>query len=230
MRSEVEPQALVDEALDHAHRDLRAVGNLPRQGVGDLPQLRVRHHALHDTEPMGFGRLDEIGGPQELERLRGADEARQEVRVAVARHQAHAHVARGEAGRLCGHAHVAHHAHAHAGADREPVDHRDDRFVHRFQRLRHSVNALPEAVLPLQRARLTLPHASHVAARAEGAPGARHDDHVHVVVGLGLAERLGPRVDHRARERVELVGPIQRQRRDLVLGLVEQITHTLVLR
>src|SRR5205823_8245301 len=35
----------------------------------------------------------------------------------------------------------------------------------------------------------TLSHASHVAARAERAAGAGDDDDVHVVVGLGLAER-----------------------------------------
>src|SRR5439155_21476995 len=87
------------------------------------------------------------------------------------------------------------------------------------------VDALPQAVLAVERARLALPHAPDVAARAEGAPRAGHDDHVDAVVGLGLGERLRPGVDHRPRERVELVGAVQRDRRDLVLDLVEQVAH-----
>src|SRR5947207_15738777 len=41
---------------------------------------------------------------------------------------------------------------------------------------------------------------------------------------LSLHDAL-PIFDHRARERVELVGPVQRDRRDLVLDLVEQVAH-----
>src|SRR2546422_10796069 len=69
-------------------------------------------------------------------------------------------------------------------------------LVHRLQRLWHSVDALPQAVLTVERARLTLPHAAHVAARAERAAGAGDDDDVHAGVGLGLAERLPPDLDH----------------------------------
>src|SRR5207245_4957811 len=107
----------------------------------------------------------------------------------------------------------------------EAVDHGDDRLVHRLERLRHAVNALPEAVLAVKGAALALPHAPDVAARAEGAPGARDDDDVDAVVLLGRGERLRPRVDHVARERVQLVRPVQGDRRDLVLHLVEQVTH-----
>src|SRR5207245_4879131 len=103
----------------------------------------------------------------------------------------------------------------------EPVDHRDDRLVHRLQRLWHSVDALPQAVLTVERARLTLPHASDVAARAERAAGAGDDDDVDAVVGLGLAERLRPGVDHPRGAGVELVGTGQRDRRGLVLDLVK---------
>src|SRR5207249_7757068 len=102
----------------------------------------------------------------------------------------------GEARALGGDTHVAHHAHAHAGADGEAVDHGDHRLVHLLELLGHAVHALPQRVLAVERRRLPRAHAAHVAAGAEGAPGAGDDHDVDIVVALGLGQRLLPRVDH----------------------------------
>src|SRR3990172_49216 len=61
--------------------------------------------------------------------------------------------------------------------------------------------------------------------RAAGAPASGDHDHVDLIVRLRLGERPGPRVDHRPGERVELVGPVQRDGRDPVLDVVEQLAH-----
>jgi hypothetical protein len=64
VRAQIEPEALIDEPLDHPDRNLRSLGELAGQGLGDVLQLSVRHHALHDAEPVGFGGFDEVGGPE----------------------------------------------------------------------------------------------------------------------------------------------------------------------
>ena len=57
---------------------------------------------------------------------------------------------------------------------------------------------------------------AEVGAGAEPAPAAGHDDGPHVVVGVGAVERVDELVHHLAGERVELVGPVERDGGDAV--------------
>src|SRR5207244_10278436 len=101
------------------------------------------------------------------------------------------------------------------------VDHRDHGLVHLLEGFGDAVHALPQAVLAVhRRGRAAVAHAAHVAARAERAAGAGDDDHVDLVVGLGVGQRLGPRLDHVAGERVELVRPVERYGGDFVLHVI----------
>src|SRR5207245_9460393 len=101
--------------------------------------------------------------------------------------------------RVCGWAkHMAPEQYAHDGAHGHSVYHGEGGLVHRLQRLRHPVDLLPELILVIERAGCPLAHAADVAAGAERASASGDDDHVDVVVALGLAERPDPRVDHGA--------------------------------
>ena len=62
-----------------------------------------------------------------------------------------------------------------------------------------------------------------VGAGAEAAPGAGDDDDPHVVVGVDPVERVDHLVHHRARERVELLGPVEGDRGDALVDLVDDL-------
>ena len=73
-----------------------------------LDRAALVDDARHEPDAVGFGRVDEAAGEQQLERARRADEARQHPRDAdVATRQADAHERDVEARRLRGDAHVA---------------------------------------------------------------------------------------------------------------------------
>src|SRR5439155_21024307 len=78
VRTEIELEALVHEALDHPDRHLGAVRDLVSEGVGRLPQLGGRHDPVDDAQPQRLRCLDEVRGPQQLESLGGTDQARPE--------------------------------------------------------------------------------------------------------------------------------------------------------
>jgi hypothetical protein len=61
---------------------------------------------------------------------------------------------------------------------------------------------------------------AHVCARAEAAPRPREDDRVHCRVAARDVHRVAHLVLHRARPRVELLGPVQPHGGDAVLDLV----------
>src|SRR5208337_2516686 len=69
-----------------------------------------------------------------------------------------------------------------------------------------------------------------VRARAERAPRARHDYRAHVVVRVGLVERVDHLVHHDAGESVELLRPIERDRRDIFRDLANDlfVRHRLI--
>src|SRR5208282_5972814 len=62
-----------------------------------------------------------------------------------------------------------------------------------------------------------------VRAGAERASRAGHDDRAHVVVRVGLVERVDHLVHHDAGECVELLRPVERDRRDIVRDLVDDL-------
>src|SRR5262249_16383630 len=140
--------------------------------------------AVDDAEAEGLRGLDEVGGPEQLQRLRWTDEPGQEVRVAIAGDEADLDVTGREPRVGGGDTDVAHEAHPHAGAHGEAVDHGDDGLVHRLQRLRHAMDVLPELVLVLEGTGRAHAHAADVAAGAEG-PAASGDDY-DVDVGVAL--------------------------------------------
>src|SRR5262245_53984502 len=69
---------------------------------------------------------------------------------------------------------------------------------------------------------------AEIGARAECTPGAGDDDCTDRIVGIGAIERVDHLGHHRARECIELFGPIHRDRQNAVVDVIENflITHT----
>jgi hypothetical protein len=75
-----------------------------------------------------------------------------------------------------------------------------------------------------------LPHALDVATGGKRAPGAGQHDGADIAVGPEPRERLPQRLQHLARESVQPIGPVQRQRRDAVLDRLGHVGHDISLR
>jgi hypothetical protein len=75
------------------------------------------------------------------------------------------------------------------------------------------------ALGPVERAAAAL----QVRAGAEAAPRAGDHDGAHVVVRVRGVQRLDQLAAHRGGERVQALGPVERDREDVVLDLVEDL-------
>ncbi|HSZ14574.1 MAG TPA: hypothetical protein VK790_11135 [Solirubrobacteraceae bacterium] len=62
--------------------------------------------------------------------------------------------------------------------------------------------------------------AAEVEARAERALGAAQQDHLHLRVGARAVDRRFQLIGHRRHDRVQPLGPVQRDRRDRFVGVV----------
>ena len=158
---------------------------------------------------------DQFGGPFHAHR------PRQEIgRRAVGR-QTGPGVGHGKPGRLCGQDQIAGAGHAHARAGRYPVDHADQRRVH-AQKARYRAVQIDGDLFEMGGQRrpasvggkaLEIPAGAEHAARA----GQQHGPNVAVFAALdrGLHEFSG----HVEVERVGVIGPLERNRGNLILHL-----------
>src|SRR5690606_1085627 len=165
----------------------------------------------------------EVARHQELHRLGRADQPGQEVRAAVARHQADPDVTLREPGRPGGEPHVTHERHVHPGAHRHPVHRGDQRLLQVLDRPRHLVDPVGQHALALDRGRLDLVERLQVDAAAEAVAGAGQHDHPDVLVLLCITQRLRPGVDHRPGERPQIARAVQPDHRHAAVDLVDQL-------
>ena len=142
-------------------------------------------------------------------------------RAARLGHDAAAGEHEAELGVLAGEADVHRQRHRHADTDGRAVDRTDHRLRALEDAQRHQPTAVAGhadvgrdlvAATPAER----LATAGQVGTGAEAAAGTGDDDHAHVVVGVDAIERVDQLAHHHARERVELVGAVQRDGRDVV--------------
>ena len=175
-----------------------------------------RHDAIHEPDAVRFGGVDHLAGEEELQRASLADEARQPLRPAVARAEAELHLGLSELRRVGGDADVARHRQLAAAAEREAVD-RGDRPAWATSRTggrragRARARALRLRSASARRARAMSAPATN--ARPAPVSDARRRRR-RVARASSIASPSSPM--RRVVERVQLVGPIDRDRGDAV--------------
>ncbi len=188
--------------------------NLP----GELVDLRTqggrRNDAVHQAPGKRGLRVDEIAGEEHLQGVlaseiaRDADSRRGAENPALDPRQR-------ELGCIARHGQIAHGHELAAGGDRDALHARDHGLRQAHEREHHLAALLEKRLLPgLAGVRA---HLAQVVPGAEVLARARKDDHASRRV-LREAIELGlQREEHRGRERVHAIAPVERQRRHAVL-------------
>ena len=129
---------------------------------------------------------------------------------------------------VAGQADVHRQRHRDADADGRPVDRGDDRLGALEDPQRHQAAAVARharrrSARRCRRRRTSRRRCDRSAPAQNAATGTGDDDGAHVVVGVDPIERVDHLVHHRAGERVQLVGPVQRDGGDVVVDVVEDL-------
>jgi hypothetical protein len=215
-------QALVDGLAGQHHRERRALADLVGEGAGGVEHLGARHDVVHEAHALALGGGEALAGEHQLAGARGPDDARQQVGRAQLRHHPHAREEEADLRLRTGDAHVAEERHGGADAERVAVQHGDGRLRQLAHELREVLDACGAAAAAAARAGAAtggdlLGEESHVGAGAEGAVAAAGEQHgADGGVAVGRAERLDQLTAHDRRPGVELLGPVERDRRDAV--------------
>ena len=210
---------VVDRALvpleaferDHGH----PLGELHGLGL----QLGLGMDPADEAEAVGFPGIDDVARIDQVARPGADDEGHDHGRHAggeMGFDHREFRIVRTES-------HVAHLGEFESARDAVAVDHRDHGLgavPHAFGELEVVIEPVPPLLRGLLHALVAL---GDVVARRERPPaGAGNDEHADVVVGIGLGHRLLDVAAQLDRERVEIVGPVQRQDGDPLVLLVLQ--------
>src|SRR5262245_9282419 len=216
-RFERRPEAFaepgVDELLRRLDRGRRILGDAARQLKGPRRES-VGGYDLIDEPPGGSCRgVDGLAREDQLLRAARADDARQTLGAGPARHCADRHFREREA--------RVHARDPQVASERElepaAVSDAADRGNRRLAEAREPVErpmAVPNPALPHPQRAERAPF-GNVGARAEGLRRSRDDDHrAHRGITLEPRARCLQRLEHRHRQRVQLVGAVERDRGD----------------
>src|SRR5947199_323057 len=215
------PQHLADQGDGDGRR---VVGDLARQLARGREQRVRRDDATHQAPGQGLLGGEHASRQRPLGRLTHADEARQEPRAARLGHDAAAGEHETDAGRGGRDAHVHGQRQRDAEADGRSVDRRDDRLLEVDDAQRHASAAVTMLVRGRAVGAIERPAAgAEVGARAERAAGAGDDHRPHAIVGIRRVERGDELVDRARGDGVEAVGTVQRDRRDGVGDVVQDL-------
>ena len=121
---------------------------------------------------------------------------------------------------LVGEHEVGEESHLRTSADAGSVDREEDRLLEADDDVRDADHPLEEVRSPGLLAREDGLGHLDVAAGTERTPGAAHDHHADPLVGTGFPQRLQELVIRLHAERVELLRPVERDRRDAAVGAV----------
>ena len=182
-----------------------------------------RDDARDETD---LGRLRRIDLRREIEDLLGAaqadhegEELRRSPPVAAADLRPVEEEVRG----LVGEHEVGEEGHLGATSDAGSLDREDDGLAEADDDVRDADHPLEEVRPPGRLVREDGLGHLDVAARAERTPGAADDDDADRLVGTGFPQRLQELVVRLHAEGVELLGPVERDRRDAAVGAVAEV-------
>ena len=233
--AQVGANGAIEVLLHVAQRDRRTGGDRFRERPRARHQFVVGNDFVEDAERETFVGADATAGEVQLLRAGDADELRQQPAAAVVAGQADVRERRRDERALRRNAQIARERDRHPGAGRRARQRGDRRLreveqpqrqrllavlqlAHRvFERRPRSVGrcALPPPPMP-----------GHVAAGTERAPGAGDHHAAHGGIRLDGQQHLPQRRRQFVRQRVALVGPIQRDRRNAVFDLAQQLIGT----
>src|SRR4051812_46171270 len=221
----------VDAARDAAEARGDRFGRMARDLLRQRPcvsrQRRMFDDPVDEPEPRRLVRVDRLGAEDHLQRALSADQPGQALRAAERRREAEADLRLREACPVAGQRERRRFGDLASGAERDPV-HGDDQRLRVALDLRGQPLAATDEVAqrPLH-PRLDAPgEFSDVRAGAEGALSRACEDHgANAGVRLDLVERLGEAIDQRVIERIQLLGPVQRQESDAVVDVPEEGRH-----
>src|SRR5688572_25486789 len=222
----IEPAA--DGFQGQAHRD-RALGqDALEQRARACGELLGREDLVDHAGAPGLLGADLVAGQDPLERHTRASQPRQALRAAVPRDDAQTHLGQAHLRAGARRAQRAGERELEAAAQREAVEAGDRGLAHALQ-AREDLLAEGGQVLRLER--LHLRQLVDVGAGHEGlVAGAGHDQAAHGRVGLELVEGGRELAQRALVERVEHLGSIDRDGRDLTVALDEQrlVAHRLL--
>ena len=185
-------------------------------------QVVVGDDLVDETDLGGLEGSDDARGQHEFERLRHADETRQQVGAPEAGEQPELREREAQLRALRGDPEVARQHHRHADADRRPIDRCDHRLRERDEverKLAEEVLLSEPRAAGRRGAGLVRLQLLEIDAGAERAAGPGPDDGADGCVLATAREGGDHLVAHRQRVRVQLLRPMQRDRRHAVFDL-----------
>ena len=217
----------IEQLLGSADCVRRAAGHLPREGEGVVE--RLLREARGQTEFRGLDAADHTSGEGELLGDVGAHEVPQQLGAGHVGNEAPDDFAHGESRLRVDDPQVGAEGDLEAAAVGHAMDCGDHRYRHRVPDPGRGLAAVGRVVVRscqeligqrvAARTALHGLEAAEVEAGAEGATVAGENDGAHGRVGGQLAAGRAQRVEHRAVQRIQLVGPVETDIGDAVCDL-----------
>ena len=200
----------------------RCVGrDLAQDCFGARDQIGRRDDLVDEADAVGFLGPDHAAGEDQLERAALADDARQSLGAAAARHQAELDLGQAELCMLGGNADGAGQRRLAPAAERKAIDCRDHRLAEIFEQV---VGLLDEAARPLRFDRAGMREFADVGAGRERlVAGSGEDDAAHRRVVPGVFQRQPQLGQSGIVERVEDRRTVERDVGDRALFLVQHV-------
>ena len=185
-------------------------------------------HASDKPTGERLSRWEDSAGVAPFGCLANSNDARQEIRRARFWHDAAPGEHETKLRVLAGESKVHRQRHGDAHADRGAID-RSDHGLGAFKdpQRHHSTAVARNTRFCLDIAATVgeclASGTRQICASAEGAARSGDDHGPHVIVGVHLVECIDDLVHHRSRERIELLRPVERDRRDVVSDVVNDL-------
>ncbi len=206
-----------------AERDRCHLEQAVDDGVDRGVEVAGRHDPIDDADALGLGGVDHLGEERQLLGLVHADEAREQPRAAVVDAEPTLHEDGAEASGVGRDDEIA--------AEREVESRAGGHAVHLgdggLADVAQGGRAPPDTAHVLESSARAAWHLlrDQVGTRTEALAGAGDHEHAVVTVCRDLVEDVAQVAPHRAGDRVELGGTVQRQRHHTVASFHEEVGH-----
>ena len=217
---EVHSRRRLDGFFRHLQSNRALLCDTGSQSHDPCAQFGRRHDIVHQSESLCLRRLDQVAGEDQLHRLSFANQAREALSASAAGNDAEVDFRLAEFRCIAGNSQIARHREFHAAAETEPVDHGNDRLREIFDGI-ESAAALHQ--LTLGQFGLALEFRDIGASDERFVARARYDEDARIGRRLQTVERMQDLGTRGLIERVPLLRPVDRQQRNAVLRLEQNV-------
>ena len=210
--------------LRGCHRERSVGGNLSSQVHRLIEQRVVLHNTAHQPKSFGLCGINRATGKEQFGCLCVSDHPRKQPRAAALGKDAAFGEAQCEFRRLCCNAHVASESDVEPIASSATVDGRDGGGIERMQnrgRRVTKIDLLESAVAGQHPGTFCL--RLDIKASAKGPTVSSEHNDANIAIVVGPQEQIAHQIEHRRGDRVHAVRPIERDRRDVVDDVVQQL-------